>query len=209
MPDNTTPQPEAERLIDNLEALKVYFDPMRVRIMQALAGEPRTVHEVATLLNVPFTRLYYQFNLLEKHGFIRVVETRTLSGAVEVKYYQVAACMFTIDRSLLTVSPEGGDDGMEVVFRSVFDETRRDIRQSVQTGLIDMQEIPPHPHALLLKRGIVRLTPEAATRLYQRINELIIEAQTESAAEEGAAYGLLLGLYPSAFFDGTSPTGDE
>jgi DNA-binding transcriptional ArsR family regulator len=82
MTHSTPPQPDDEQIIYDLEALKVYFDPQRARIMQALAGAPRTVHEVADILDVPFTRLYYQFNLLEKHGFIRVVQTRSLAGAV-------------------------------------------------------------------------------------------------------------------------------
>lgn len=30
---------------------------------------------------MPFTRLCHHFNLLEKHGFIRVVETRQQAGA--------------------------------------------------------------------------------------------------------------------------------
>ncbi len=196
-------EPEQEQIINSLEALKVYFDPVRLRIMQEL-GEPRTVHEVAEILKVPFTRLYYQFSLLEKHRFIRVVKTRALSGAVEEKFYQVTAHFFTVDRALLMVGPVEEDDGFEVVLRTVLDDTRRDIRKSARDGQIDMTQRPPHPKSMLLKRGMYRLTAEAAERLHLRLRELLAEFQDESAHSSpgDAAYALVLSLYPTTFLEG-------
>ena len=35
----------ADRIIlDNLEALKVYFDPMRLKILNQMINEPKSVH---------------------------------------------------------------------------------------------------------------------------------------------------------------------
>lgn len=194
-------QPDPERLIDDLEALRVYFDPTRARIMQALAGVPRTIQQVAEIMDVPFTRLYYQFNLLEKHGLIRVVERRALSGVVEEKYYQVTAYNFIIDRALLTVGTGAatGNAQLESVLHIVFDGARDDIRRSAAAGLIDLSQRAPDPRALLLRRGMVRLTPTGARRLYERMLALMETVEAEDEAEDETLYGFTFGLYPSAF----------
>ncbi len=147
-----TKRPQFEHLITDLEALKVYFDPVRQRILRELVGEPRSIHEIAAALAVPFTRLYYQMHLLENHGFIQVVETRPLAGAVEEKFYQVTAYTFPIQRSLLTLATPEGEQGMEYVMSLVLDETRDDIRAGLRSQLINMEVYPPHPDALLIRR---------------------------------------------------------
>lgn len=191
--------PDDERILSDIETLKVYFDPMRVRIMQLLTHQPRTVHEVADALNVPFTRLYYQFNLLEKHGLIRVVETRALSGAVEEKYYQISAHVFVVDRKLLTLGAPGTEEqGLDVLLRTILDATKEDVRQSVEAGLIDMQQLPPNPGSLLMRRGITRLSARAARKLYQALIEAYNEAEEEES-DDGDYYACVLALYPSAF----------
>lgn len=192
-------QPDAERLISDLETLKVYFDPMRARIVRAVAHKPRTVHEIAGELEVPFTRLYYHMNMLEKHGIIRVVETRNLSGAVEEKYYQIAARMFTVDRSLLTINP--GDEsskGLEVVMETVLENTQRDIRNSVQDGMIDLNKTAPEVGSILLRRGMVRLSPERAEAFYLRLIDLLNDFSDEEVGADNQYYSLALAFYPSS-----------
>lgn len=192
-------RPETERIISDLESLKVYFDPLRIRIMQLLGGSPRTIHEVAAALDVPFTRLYYQFNLLEKHGFIRVVETRALAGAVAEKYYQMTARLFTVDRALLTLGSPGEEGGLDVVLRTVFDESKADLHRSVQAGLVNMQERPPHPDALLAKRTIVNLSPERARYYHEKLRAIAQEMAAEPYVEANNYYAFSLILYPTIF----------
>lgn len=204
-------QPDAERLISDLETLKVYFDPMRARIVRTIAHEPRTVHEIAEELGVPFTRLYYHMNMLEKHGLIRVVETRNLSGAVEEKYYQISARMFTVDRSLLTVHP--GDEsskGLEVVMETVLENTQRDIRHSVQDGMIDLEKTSPDPASILLRRGMVRMSQARAQEFHERLLDLLSEFLDEEVETDGY-FGLALAFYRSSlpFHDEEDENDDE
>jgi len=197
---DTRLQPDAERTIGDPETLKVFFDPMRARIIRTLAHDPCTVHDIAETLNVPFTRLYYHMNMLEKHGIIRVVETRNLSGAVEEKYYQVTARIFTVDRALLTINP--GDEsskGLEVVMETVLENTQRDIRHSLQDGMIDLSESPPHPQAILLRRGIANMSPERALDFHQRLLDLMAEfTDDENMQEESSYYGFAVAFFPSS-----------
>ena len=88
-----------EFLVDDLEMLKVIAHNTRLDILQSLK-KPKTVKEIARLLKLPATKLYYHVNLMEKHGLIQVVETNIVSGIVEKKY-QVVARNYRIDDQLL------------------------------------------------------------------------------------------------------------
>lgn len=197
---NTRVQPEEIRLIDDLESLKIYSDPMRIRIMQTMVREPRTVNQIAEELGVPFTRLYYHINLLEKHNLIRLVDTQVFSGAVEEKYYQVSAYNFVVDRSLLTFGdPAVENDGLNVLLETILDPTRDDIRRSAEAGSIDMAQTPPEPNALLLRRGFLRLPPEQARSLYERLTALFQEFNLIEGGKDDPFYAVTIAVYPSAF----------
>lgn len=202
-------EPAPEILISDLSTLKVYFDPMRIRIIHLLATQPRSVTEIAELLGVPFTRLYYHIHLLETHGLIRLVETRSLSGAAEEKYYRVAARTFVIDRALLTPGAPNRADMLDLILDSALGQTIEDIRRSVALNVIDLEAISPDPDALLCRRGVFRLTREHAQRLHELLLEAMRQAQDWTSDEEAQVYGFAIALYPSAFTDLKPPGEDE
>jgi DNA-binding transcriptional ArsR family regulator len=198
---------EPHRLINDLKALQVYFNPKRIRIIEQLIHEPRTIHQVAEVLGVPFTQLYYQFNLLEKHGFIRVVERRKLGGAIEEKYYRVTALRFVIDRA--NKQEIGEDRLLDTVLCSVLDETRQDIQQSFRAGVLDMNQLPPDPAALILNRAVFRLTPAQLVEFHTRLTELVNAlAVSQRDLAESRYYGYAFALYPTAFMQGDE-SGDD
>ena len=199
------PEPANEVVIHDLEALRIYFDPLRTRIIHSLGKEPRTIHEVATILDIPFTRLYYHFQLLEKHGFIRQVDARSYGGAVEEKYYQIAARMFLVDRELMTVGETDEiESGLAVVLESVLDRTKDDIRRSARAGIIDLARRAPDPDALFIIRGYSYLSPERAAVFYEKLRALVDEYVTtaeedvDEVTRKGRYYGAAIALYPSA-----------
>ena len=192
------PQPVNELTIRDLQTLKVYFDPLRSRMMQELAHTPRTVHQVAELLGVPFTRLYYHIKMLEKHDLIRVVEVVQLAGAIEEKYYQVSARQFKIDRSLLTFDRKGRNDSVEYMLDGVFGASHRDIRKSVEAGRIDLNAVPPHPKALLAHKYLFRLTDEQAARFQRDLAALLLKYQSAETSARDPYYSCLLALYRSS-----------
>lgn len=192
-------KPDTQRTISDLETLKVYFDPLRTRIVRALANQPKTVHQIANELGLPFTRLYYHINLLEDHGLIRVVDTRDFSGAVEEKYYQVSARSFVVDRRLLTIDPSGGYEGLNALMDAVLTSTNSDITRSVEMGLTDLEQVTPHPAALLLRRGIVAMPPERAAYFHKRLTDVLREFSNEESGDlDDPYYAIVVGLYPSA-----------
>lgn len=189
----------AERIVlDSLDALKVYFDPMRLKIIHEMVNAPKTVQEIATALNVPFTRLYYHINLLEKHNIIRVVEVRSMSGAVEEKYYQVAAYQFIVATELLTFNNPEETEGIDLFLSKMLGETSDDIRLSIQTGRINMDVKSPHPDSLLVRRGLIRMSPEKIEEFHKDLHELMKKYRDEEAQSEDVYYGFTVALYPSA-----------
>ena len=196
--DKLLPQPDAELTIGNLQTMKVYFDPLRARIMQEMAIEPRTVHQVAEVLGVPFTRLYYHIKMLEKHNLIRMVKLVQLTGAIEEKYYQVTARQFLIDRSLLTFDPDGRNDSVEFMLDGVFGASHRDIRKSIETGRIDIKAAVPHATALLARKFLFRLTDEQAVNFQIELKELLLKYQSSESTADDPYYSCLLALYRSS-----------
>ncbi|MBC7871298.1 MAG: helix-turn-helix transcriptional regulator [Chitinophagaceae bacterium] len=199
-PKPSIPQPEPELLISDIEALKAYFDPMRIRILRTVSHQPRSVHEIAAELEIPFTRLYYHINMLEKYGLIRLVETRNFSGAVEEKYYQVMAHVFVVDKRLMTLGPTDNqsESGLEIVLRTVLDDTRRDIENSLRDGRIEIMTKAPDPQSLLIRRGLSALSKERAQTFYERLLDLLKDFAVDDP-EGGDFYALSFALYPSSY----------
>lgn len=196
--ESSVAKPHGVITIDSLQTLKVYFDPLRTRIMRELAHEPRTVHQVAESLGVPFTRLYYHIKMMEKHNLIRVVDVVQLAGAIEEKYYQVAARQFTISRDLLTFDPVGKNYSLEYLLDGIFGASDREIRTSVAAGRINLNATPPHPTSLLLRKFLLRLTDEQATDFQRDLDDLLLKYQSYETSAADPYYSCLLALYRSS-----------
>lgn len=181
-----------EAIISDIEALRVFFNPLRQDIMRAMAQQPRTVQSIAEELGIPFTRLYYHVNQLEKHQLIQLVGIRTLSGAVEEKYYQITAHTYRVDQRLLTMGLfDGQHDTMEAL-DMVCDETRLNIRYGLLQGVI---VDGPVPYSLLLDRRITHLSNEQATLFYDIVHALLDEF--DASNQDGSApYVLTVALHP-------------
>jgi DNA-binding transcriptional ArsR family regulator len=164
---------QSEHLIDSIQTLKIYSDPLRQRILRALAEKPRSVNEIAQILNVPFTRLYYHMHLLERHKLIVLADVRLISGAVEEKRYQVMARTFVIDRRLLTFFNDEATTASEQALEpslSQLDRAQQGLRANARRGCplntADMDSM------LLLGRAI-QLTPEQAQGLRNDLLKLM------------------------------------
>ncbi|MCS7070356.1 MAG: helix-turn-helix domain-containing protein, partial [Anaerolinea sp.] len=179
--------------------LKIYFDPLRQRILHQIADQARSIQEIATALEIPFTRLYYHINLLEKHGLIRLVDVRPGPGAIEEKFYRVAARFFVVDQALMTPGTPKGEAGLATVISTVLDETRASIYTALRSGLIDPAQRAPHPDALMIVRGVFPLTPELVEEFQTRLKALLAEftARKLASMKGTRPYNFALVLHPT------------
>ncbi len=186
-----------EFVVDDLETLKVLAHSTRLDVLQSLKL-PKTVKEIAKLLKLPATKLYYHVNLMENHGLIQVVETNIVSGIVEKKY-QVVANNYRIDNQLLATQPPAAKD-LDQMLSAIFDVTRREIQRTVQ----QTQQNPFDPSNGIVWRATLKLTAEQYADFYGRFKTLLDEMDklnTEAAAADTAVpdqtrYGLTIAYYP-------------
>src|SRR5438105_13337960 len=81
--------PRAPR-VPELAQMRALAHPLRLRIMELFAGQPRTTKQVAELLGEPPTRLYHHVAALERAGLSRLTETRKKRGTLE-RWHEAAA----------------------------------------------------------------------------------------------------------------------
>jgi predicted ArsR family transcriptional regulator len=182
-----------EFLVDDLETLKVVAHSTRLDILQSLK-RPKTVKEIAHLLNSPATKLYYHVNLMEKQGLIQVVETNIVSGILEKKY-QVVAHHYRIDNRLLSDQAAASED-LERMLDTIFNVTRTEIQRSVQ-------QTNHNPFAEnddgILWRASLRLTITQHAEFHARLKAILDELTQQSTAgstDQQSLYGLTLAYYP-------------
>jgi len=106
-------QPDDELVIGDLETLHIISDPLRLRLLECIIDQPKAIKQIAAELGIDQIKLYYHFKLLEKHGLVRVVEERVISGIVE-KVYRARAKTLRVREGLLTVAGklDAGTDAM-------------------------------------------------------------------------------------------------
>jgi DNA-binding transcriptional ArsR family regulator len=170
----TSAEMQPELLISDLETVRIIADPIRLRILELLVMESQPVKRLAATLELPQTKLYYHINLLEERGLIRVVGTRVVSGIIE-KQYGATAQSYRIDEALLTLNAPGRDDTVEMMIGTLLDGVKRDMRQGIAAGLIELRDDAPDERKVTLGRVPLRLTPARAAELHQRIGDLIRE----------------------------------
>ncbi|MFN8372953.1 MAG: helix-turn-helix domain-containing protein [Anaerolineae bacterium] len=194
---------DEEFIIRDLETLKVVADSLRMQILDLLREKPLTVKQLAADLDITPTKLYYHINLMEKHGLIRVVDTRLVSGILE-KRYQAAARFYRFDHHLLMPSANTGEAGLDMMLSTVMDDVKADIKKSMREGVIEIEREEgsdqTNPRHLLISRIISRLNQEQAVEFYERLEELVKEfaeyrIDPDNAREQ--VYTMLISLYPS------------
>jgi DNA-binding transcriptional ArsR family regulator len=187
---------EEEFIIENVEALKMIADPLRLQIMRNL-DEPRTVKELAERLDKPATKLYYHVNQLEKHKIIRVVDTRIVSGIIE-KHYQVTAKTYHVSKTLLKGTKDSHEQ-LEAVLEAIFDTAKAELRASIQAGLLSVDEAVARKRDGIIWHSSMSLSPEKFAELNGRLQTLLDEFEKIAQAEDSAdtkPYGLVVTFYP-------------
>jgi len=193
------PTPLPEMVISDLETLKVISDDLRLRLIQALRGAPRTVKELASEMGVPQKSLYYHVGLLEDHGLIRSVRTRVVRGITE-KWYQATAYLIRLDGAVLSETSPVRDEGLAALVTTALNQTRDDIVTRSQSGLLDPAFDAPRERRLLSTWVLGQLSDERADEFYSRLDALLrdfpVLPPAGNPGPTGHRYRLLMAFYP-------------
>ncbi len=176
MTNPTTPAPE--RWIHDVETIKVFADPLRLKIIRFMA-QPTTVKAIADRVGLPAAKLYYHVNLLQKHELIQVVGHNLESGIVE-KVYQVTAVQFKLVNPLIA----GNDfpvEAADAIFTDMLQSATENFQRALATR--DKREGTPPRHPFFSQKA-ARLTNDQLTTLHGRLDALIKEVTALAQANE-------------------------
>jgi DNA-binding transcriptional ArsR family regulator len=177
--------PAAELVISDLETLKVLADPLRLSILEYLM-RPSTVKRIAEKISKPATKLYYHFNLLEKHGLIVLVDTRIVSGIIE-KHYQAAARVYRVAKDLLAPGSTEFDEGLELTLNGMFAATKQEILDNIHDATINMASDAPWHRRMSLSQSRFDLDDKQFAKLRDKLFGLLEEFNRLS--EDNASSG--------------------
>ncbi|MGD8456572.1 MAG: winged helix-turn-helix domain-containing protein [Anaerolineales bacterium] len=198
-------QPAPTMTITDLDTLKVFSDPLRVQILEALAHEPQTVNQVAEKMGVSSSKLYYHINLLEKHNLIQVVDT-TIHGNIIEKHYWVSALDIRLDKNLCCFGSSEEQENATSMMVVPLETTREDIIRSLEARRFALdQGAEEHPRQVVIYREVSKLSDKQANELIARIKALTKEFEAASNQEKGEdvqTHALTIAFYPSFHYEG-------
>lgn len=188
----------SEQLVIDPLTLKVLADPSRSYLVYSLAECAKPAKQLAVEMDCPITRLYYHLQQLEKHGLIFVERTRKVSGILE-KHYRATAREFVIDRSAYGAAGQVDSARSQALLGFVFDQSRLDISNGLNSGRIDASKPPPEVGSLMAYRTIMKLSTAQAKGLYDKLLAVYREydALAKTPEAEGDFYALVASVYPS------------
>ncbi|MBA3653714.1 MAG: winged helix-turn-helix transcriptional regulator [Actinobacteria bacterium] len=161
--------------IGDLPALRALADPLRLRVVDLLAVEPRTVKDLAGHLGVARNRLHYHLNVLEKHGIVRVAGADGPDGR---RYEPTGRRFETSDVLPVPASVAAGISG-------VLDTAAREVNARLRSG---------RRGATAVGRTHVRLSEDQRQDLVNRLQAVIDEYQ-DAAAATGQPATVVFALY--------------
>ncbi len=194
-------------IVRDLDVLKVLTDPLRQQTVDMLIHEPLTPKQIAAKLGLATSKLYYHLTLLEQHGLIAVVETRTIANLIE-RVYRATFTYLEIDPSLLSFSTRGGQENIYDLATSTLNVTRDDVLRSFQSRAFNLEQgiEQSRPRTAMLNRNISRLSEGQYQAFFARLEALVTEFATadESSSSDDQLYALTIAFYPSFYY----PTDD-
>ncbi len=154
-------------------------DPLRLRLLERLWGQPQTAKELAEWVGLPPDRLYYHLTQLEQAGLIEIAEYRRLPGGKVERIYRP-----------LEMEPPGDVTTLEELARfliAALEATRADLAAAgTAREAGERREIS-------LTRTAVRLTEAEVVSLRDHLLDLIRQAH-EKPDEEGTWTRVVLTL---------------
>ncbi|MDX1499710.1 MAG: helix-turn-helix domain-containing protein [Woeseiaceae bacterium] len=100
--------------VSDLDQLRLLADPLKLKLIQAFAEQPRTTREVADELGENLTRLYRHVDALLAAGLIEITREEKKRGTVERTFAAVAR-RFEVDRALLSETDDHVDAVRELL----------------------------------------------------------------------------------------------
>jgi DNA-binding transcriptional ArsR family regulator len=164
--------------------MKALSHPFRVRILRILMTKAATVEQLADELGEASGRIHYHVKMLERHGLIKLVDTKQKLGVVE-KYYRAVASAFELE----------GVQAERSTALATFLGLWREAEQKV-TQFLTFTDLRPEPRPtdIFLFRQL-HLDSQNASRLIAELQQ-VITAYSEQRSDAKPNYHLVVVFHP-------------
>lgn len=177
-----------------LEQVRALSHPLRLRLLELFALEPRTTKQAADLLGEAPTRLYHHVAALEQAGLIRLRETRPSRGATE-KYFEAVAHRYETEPGVALQANARDRAAMGFI---VFDQARQELVRALTSAEDQL------PENLMAVRGVMHLSAREAKQLKKELLAILTRLQERRGRTPGTRsrrglrrYSLTLALIPA------------
>lgn len=165
------------------EQLRTLADGLRLRLLTSLGRQPGSAKELAERFGVPTTRLYHHLDLLEEHGFIRVVATRQ-SGARTERCYGMAPLRSIRPARQLVDAEDRSELGASL--RAIAEVVGVTLEEAVRAGTLEVPTDDAEIGRSIVTWSTARLTRAQQEQFSQELSDVIgrmIEASAANLAE--------------------------
>jgi DNA-binding transcriptional ArsR family regulator len=174
--------------IRSLEDLRAVCHPTRILLVENLHS-PRTIPELAELIDEPPSRLYYHVAELERIGLVRVVKSRKKGNLTE-RLYQVTAPYTRVDPTIFQRSPEGFEVMAQAV-TAILDTTALRFQRALRE-----RRTGGDPAGLLYAYQDLHIPASRAAELRRRLRELLDELKEIEEPDAPVSAGLSIVFFP-------------
>jgi predicted transcriptional regulator len=180
-------------VIDTVDQLKIFADPLRQQLLQSFCCNPSTIKLVAQEMGEKPSRLYHHVEMLEQNGFLEVVDTKQIRGTVE-KYYQTVARKIIVDHAMVgSLEEEAGDPATKNVVMNTIQACLVDARDHFD----DESESEVNQAEVILAQAKMELTPSQIQMFEEKLDRLLEEIQEiEPKDEEPVTYSFTAACFP-------------
>lgn len=192
------PAIESVAVIDDAAAAEVSLDPMRARLLAALA-EPGSASTLAARTGLARQKINYHLRALERHGLIELVEERKRGNCTERVLRATAASYVISPAALAMVAPDPDRSPDQLSARWLLALAARLVREVGE--LITRSRAAGQPVATFAIDSEIRFASAAeraefAQELSETIKGLAARYHHQNAPG-GRAHRLVIALHPS------------
>ncbi|MFV2107350.1 helix-turn-helix domain-containing protein [Micromonospora sp. LOL_015] len=188
----------ASRVIEDVATLKALADPIRMRVLELAMSEPErtwTAKELANIVGVAPTKIYYHINQLEQHQLLHIRDTRVVNGIIE-KQYGAGQLNLTFHRR----SGEEPSSVHEVV-ATLLDQIKDEIEAGLNAGTISGSSEAPDPVRMMLSRGVAEIPVDRIAEFRHELQALMRRFEQAGVPRDGTTTGghrfaMLVGMHP-------------
>ncbi|MGA7670091.1 MAG: helix-turn-helix domain-containing protein [Nitrolancea sp.] len=184
-------RPAERYVIQTLEELRILANALRLQVLDALIAAPLTATQVGEQLGIISKKLYYHIGELERVGLVRLVHTEVQSG-IQLKYYRAVASYYYLTASMLHSDQDVRNaDASEEFLGFLLESSSNALRRSVNAGTLDK-----YPESFVISRRMLRLSPEKATELRDRLRQVEEEILASDSPDEELTFSFVYALFP-------------